>query len=59
MRQVVISRSMSAGPDRGVELVKDDAVGMVQRLKRGDGLDIWRCRGAESRLTSIVCSGER
>jgi dihydrofolate reductase len=47
MRQVVISRSLTARPDPAVDLVREDAVGAVRRLKEEDGLDIWLCGGAD------------
>lgn len=47
MRQIVISRRMAASPDPAVELVRDDALGAVRRLKQEDGLGIWLCGGAD------------
>lgn len=46
MRQVVVSRTMSAPPDPAVEVVREDALGAVRRLKQDDGLGIWICGGA-------------
>jgi len=46
MRQIVISQSLAEPPDLAVEVIHADAVDAVQRLKQGDGLDIWLCGGA-------------
>lgn len=51
MRQIVISRSLSESPDLAVEVINANAVEAVQRLKQGDGLDIWLCGGAELAAT--------
>lgn len=55
MRQVVISRGMSARPDPAVELVREDAVGAVRRLKEQGGLNVWLCGGAD---LAAALSGE-
>ena len=47
MRQIVVSRSMAAPPDPAIELVGDDVVGAVRRLKQEEGLDVWLCGGAD------------
>lgn len=47
LRQYVVSRSLTEVADPAVELVHDDPVGLVRRLKAetADG-DIWLCGGA-------------
>ncbi|WP_433545740.1 dihydrofolate reductase family protein [Streptomyces sp. CA-294286] len=48
LRQYVVSRSLTAYPDPAVELIGDDVVGQVRKLKAEDGpLDIYLCGGSE------------
>ncbi|MGK5448646.1 dihydrofolate reductase family protein [Streptomyces radiopugnans] len=47
LRHLVFSRSMAESPDPAVELVADDPVATVRKLKRQDGKDIWLIGGAE------------
>ncbi|GAA2631532.1 dihydrofolate reductase family protein [Dactylosporangium fulvum] len=44
LRQYVFSRTLAA-TDPEVEIVTDDPVGFVQRLKQQPGKDIWLCGG--------------
>ncbi|GAB2582055.1 dihydrofolate reductase family protein [Streptomyces capparidis] len=46
LRHLVFSRTMRECPDPGVELVADDPVEAVRKLKREDGKDIWLVGGA-------------
>ncbi|QBS42492.1 dihydrofolate reductase family protein [Nocardia sp. CS682] len=45
MRQYVVSSTLGSVDDPAVELVQSDPVGLVQRLKQEEGLDIWLCGG--------------
>jgi len=45
LRQVVVSRSMSASPDPDVELIRENPVEWIRQQKRLDGKDIWLCGG--------------
>ncbi|WP_158880975.1 dihydrofolate reductase family protein [Amycolatopsis anabasis] len=47
LRHYVFSRSMTASPDPGVELVSTDPLAKVRELKREDGMRIWLCGGAK------------
>lgn len=47
MRSFVFSRTMKAGPNPRVEVVADDAVEVVRRLKSEQGKDIYLCGGAD------------
>ncbi|MEO3793781.1 dihydrofolate reductase family protein [Nonomuraea sp. B10E15] len=45
MKQYVISSTIKSVDEPAVELVADDPLGLVRRLKQEDGLDIWLCGG--------------
>ncbi|WP_069165625.1 dihydrofolate reductase family protein [Nocardia altamirensis] len=47
MRQYVVSSTLGRIDDPAVELVEADPVGLVQRLKKEEGLDIWLCGGGK------------
>ncbi|GGV19603.1 deaminase [Actinomadura cremea] len=47
LRHLVFSRTLTRSPDPTVELVADDPVETVRRLKAGDGGGIWLVGGAE------------
>ncbi|RSN00355.1 deaminase [Nonomuraea sp. WAC 01424] len=47
LRQYVVSSTIESIDDPGVELVKEDPLGLVRRLKQEDGLDIWLCGGGK------------
>jgi dihydrofolate reductase len=47
MEQYVISRTLAASPDPGVELVREDPGALVRRLKGEPGKDIYLCGGAD------------
>jgi dihydrofolate reductase len=56
LRQYVVSTTIPEIADPSVELVRSDPVGLVQRLKKEGGMDIWLCGGgklASSLLTEI------
>lgn len=46
LQQFVVSSTMTASPDAAVELVRDDPVSRVRRLKAEPGLGVWLCGGA-------------
>ncbi|MEU8364810.1 dihydrofolate reductase family protein [Nonomuraea sp. NPDC048882] len=45
LRQYVVSSTIKSIDDPAVELVPDDPLGLVRRLKREDGLNIYLCGG--------------
>ncbi|TMR18693.1 dihydrofolate reductase [Nonomuraea turkmeniaca] len=45
LRQYVISTTIKSVDDPAVELVHEDPLGLVRRLKQEDGLDIYLCGG--------------
>ncbi|SDY49566.1 Dihydrofolate reductase [Micromonospora pattaloongensis] len=47
LRQYVVSRTIPQIDDPQVELVTNDPVDLVHRLKKEDGLDIWLCGGGK------------
>lgn len=47
MKQYLFSRTMKESPDEHVELVREDAVAMVRKLKQQAGKDIWLCGGGD------------
>ncbi|GAA2791439.1 dihydrofolate reductase family protein [Kitasatospora sp. CM 4170] len=47
LRQIVFSRSLTTSPDRAVEVVADDPLAVVRKLKQEEGLGIWLCGGAD------------
>ncbi|MFD0574702.1 dihydrofolate reductase family protein [Kitasatospora gansuensis] len=47
LRQVVFSRSLTAGQDQAVEITAEDPAVVVRKLKQEDGLGIWLCGGAD------------
>jgi len=51
MKQYVFSRSMLSSPDENVELVKENAVELVNSLKSETGKGIWLCGGADLATT--------
>ncbi|MGS2616818.1 dihydrofolate reductase family protein [Micromonospora sp. LZ34] len=46
LRQYVVSRSLTID-DPTVQVVAQDPIGLVRRLKREDGADIWLCGGGQ------------
>ena len=47
LRQYLFSTSLEQSPDPAVELVREDFVETVRRLKRESGKDIWLCGGGQ------------
>lgn len=47
LRQLVVSTTLGTSPDPSVELVADDPIAAVQKLKTEDGLDIWLAGGGQ------------
>jgi dihydrofolate reductase len=45
--QIVASRTMTASPDADVELVRDDLVGRVRRLRDEVSAPVWICGGGD------------
>lgn len=47
MREFVASRTLTESPDPNVELIAEDVVGRIKKLKAEErGLDIWLCGGS-------------
>lgn len=47
LKQYVCSTTLGPIDDPAVEVVKQDPVGLVRRLKQDDGMDIWLCGGGK------------
>ncbi|GAA5082109.1 dihydrofolate reductase family protein [Thermocatellispora tengchongensis] len=47
LRQYVVSTTLGAIDDPGVELVRNDPLKLVRDLKRQPGMDIWLCGGGK------------
>ncbi|WP_433400545.1 dihydrofolate reductase family protein [Streptomyces sp. CA-146814] len=48
MREFVASRTLTESPDPNVELIAEDVVGRIRKLKAEEsGLDIWLCGGSQ------------
>ncbi|MCF6524813.1 dihydrofolate reductase family protein [Streptomyces sp. JJ36] len=47
LRHLVFSRTLTESPDPAVELVADDPVETVRKLKQEDGRDLWLIGGGE------------
>ncbi|MVU79577.1 dihydrofolate reductase [Nocardia sp. ET3-3] len=47
LKQYVFSRTLAPVENPQVEVVSGDAVELVRRLKKEEGLDIWLCGGAD------------
>ncbi|MFM9268588.1 dihydrofolate reductase family protein [Tychonema sp. BBK16] len=53
LKQYVFSRTMKASPNRNIELVSENAVGLVTELKQETGKDIWLCGGGDLAATVV------
>jgi dihydrofolate reductase len=51
MKQYVFSRTMERSPDPNVELVSENMIDIVRKLKKETGKDIYLCGGAELAAT--------
>ena len=51
MKQYLFSRSLKESPDQNVELVSDNIIELVNRLKQESGKGIWLCGGAHLATT--------
>ncbi|WP_416668712.1 dihydrofolate reductase family protein [Egbenema bharatensis] len=47
LKQYLFSRSMRESPDAAVELISEDAIARVKKLKQESGQGIWLCGGAD------------
>lgn len=47
MKQYVVSSTLGPSDDPAVQVVDSDPLGLVQRLKQEEGLDIWLCGGGK------------
>lgn len=47
MRQILFSRTMQKSPDEAVELVQNNIVAFVEKLKRESDRAIWLCGGSD------------
>lgn len=47
MKQYVVSRTLKASPDENIELVSENVVELVRKLKDETGKDIYLCGGAD------------
>lgn len=47
LEQYVFSRSLNESPDQNVQLVTENSVSLVQKLKQQPGKDIWLCGGGD------------
>ncbi|MEV0299309.1 dihydrofolate reductase family protein [Nocardia sp. NPDC050710] len=47
LRQYIVSSTLGPIDDPAVEVVEHDPVGLVQGLKKEEGLDIWLCGGGK------------
>ena len=45
LKQYVFSKTMEKSPDENVELVSENAVELIKKLKEENGKDIWLCGG--------------